>query len=277
MPTRVLIRLPRGIVGLPILVSAIAAILAASAAFVPWIAEAQAQNRPSWGQSPGSRSAIANDTYVPPASSGYGGQSAYGGQGYGTPYPEEPYDQDYGPPQQHDDGAAPPYRPGQRPPGTTYSRNEILAAGHSFFGSVSQGLAGVIEYAFQQAGRPNGYILGEDAGGAFVAGLRYGEGVLYTKDAGQHKVYWQGPSVGYDFGGEGSKTMVLVYNLRDPSEIYHRFGGVQGSAYLVGGLGIQFQKQGDVILAPIRSGVGLRLGANVGYLKYTRTPTWNPF
>jgi len=134
-----------------------------------------------------------------------------------------------------------------------------------------------VEYAFQKAGRPNGYILGEDAGGAFIAGLRYGEGMLYTKDAGIHKVFWQGPSVGYDFGAEGSKTMVLVYNLRDPSQIYHRFGGVQGSAYIVGGVGLQFQKYGDVTLAPIRSGIGLRLGANVGYLKYTRAPTWNPF
>jgi len=278
MPTRVLIPLSRGIVGLPILVSAIAATLAAIVTFLPPIAEAQAQDRAPWQQSPSSRPGVANDTYVPPVSSGYSGPNAYGGHGYGTPYPEEPYDHDYGPPpQQPDGGAPPPYRPDQRPAGGTYSRHEILAAGHSFFGSVSQGLAGVVEYAFQRAGRPNGYILGEDAGGAFVAGLRYGEGVLYTKDAGHHKVYWQGPSVGYDFGGEGSKTMVLVYNLRDPSEIYNRFGGVQGSAYLVGGLSIQFQKQGDVILAPIRSGLGLRLGANVGYLKYTRSPTWNPF
>jgi len=159
----------------------------------------------------------------------------------------------------------------------TYSEGEIKQAGHRFFGSISQGLASIIEYAFQQSGRPNGYILGEDAGGAFVAGLRYGEGRLYTRDAGTHRVYWQGPSVGYDFGGEGSKTMILVYNLRDPSDIYHRFGGVQGSAYLIGGVSIQFQKYGDVVLAPIRSGVGLRLGANVGYLKYTRSPTWNPF
>jgi len=152
-----------------------------------------------------------------------------------------------------------------------------MQAGHGFFGSISKGLASVIEYAFQQSGRPNGYILGEDAGGAFVAGLRYGEGVLYTKDAGNHRVYWQGPSLGYDFGAEGSKTMVLVYNMRDPSEIYERFGGVQGSVYVVGGVGIQFQKNDNVTLAPIRAGIGLRLGANVGYLKYTRAPTWNPF
>jgi len=135
----------------------------------------------------------------------------------------------------------------------------------------------VVEYAFKQQGRPNGYILGQEAGGAFVAGLRYGEGILYTKDAGTHRVYWQGPSIGYDAGAEGSKVMMLIYNLRDPEEIYQRFGGVDGSAYLVGGLGVTFQKSGPVIVAPIRSGVGLRLGANVGYLKYTRRPTWNPF
>ena len=153
----------------------------------------------------------------------------------------------------------------------------IIEAGGRFFGSVSKGLASVVEYAFQKSGRPNGYILGSDAGGAFVAGLRYGEGTLYTRDAGSHRVFWQGPSIGYDFGGEGSKTMVLVYNLRDPSQIYERYAGVQGSAYLVGGVGMQFQTHGNVTLAPIRSGIGLRLGANVGYLKYTRSPTWNPF
>ena len=126
--------------------------------------------------------------------------------------------------------------------------------GHGFFGSVSKGLASVIEYAFQKQGRPNGYILGQDAGGAFVAGLRYGEGILYTKDAGSRRVYWQGPSIGYDAGAEGSKVMMLVYNLRDPEEIYQRFGGVDGSAYLVGGVGVTFQKSGHVVVAPIRVG-----------------------
>jgi len=138
-------------------------------------------------------------------------------------------------------------------------------------------LASAVEWAFQKCGRPNGYVLGSDAGGAFVAGLAYGEGRLYTKDAGNFKVYWQGPSVGYDFGADGSKVMTLVYNLRDPSEIFDRFGGVEGAAYLVGGVSVQLQKAGHVTLAPIRAGVGLRLGANVGYLKYTRSPTWNPF
>lgn len=159
----------------------------------------------------------------------------------------------------------------------TFSMREIVDAGHGFFGSVSQGLASVLEYTFKTQGRPNGYILGEDLGGAFVAGLRYGEGRLHTRDAGTHRVYWQGPSLGYDAGAEGSKVMVLVYNMRDPEDIYQRFGGVAGSAYVVGGVGLTFQRRDDIVLAPIRAGLGLRLGANVGYLKYTRRPTWNPF
>jgi hypothetical protein len=174
--------------------------------------------------------------------------------------------------------SAPPYDDRGPPPRDgTYSMREIIGAGHGFFGSISEGLASVIEYAFTTQGRPNGYILGEDLGGAFVAGLRYGEGRLYTRDAGTHRVYWQGPSIGYDAGAEGSKVMVLVYNMRDPSEIYQRFGGVAGSAYVVGGVGLTFQRRDDIVLAPIRAGVGFRLGANVGYLKYTPRPTWNPF
>jgi hypothetical protein len=234
------------------------------------------------------------DTYrpSPPPSDGYGnGGPANGGSyrpyngpvdngpadngnsnGYGEPYsppPSASRDERYEPgPQPHyDDG----------PPHASYSEDEIVRAGNNFFGKVSGGLASAIEWTFQKAGRPNGYILGQDAGGAFVAGLAYGEGTLYTKDAGSFKVYWQGPSVGYDFGADGSKVMTLVYNLRDPSDIYDRFGGVEGTAYLVGGISVQLQKSGHVTLAPIRAGVGLRLGANVGYLKYTRSPTWNPF
>lgn len=226
------------------------------------------------------RTAQPSDPYgPPPADQGNSARQDRSSGTYGSPYGQpppsrygEPYDRNYG-------GPPPPgpYGPPRSYEDRTYSRNEIIDTGHRFFGSLSQGLAGAVEYVFQRAGRPNGYILGEDAGGAFFAGLRYGEGVLYTKDAGHHRVYWQGPSLGYDFGGEGSKTMVLVYNLRDPSEIYNRFGGVEGSAYLIGGVSVQFQKHGDVVLAPIRSGVGIRLGANVGYLKYTRSPTWNPF
>ena len=160
----------------------------------------------------------------------------------------------------------------------SYSENEVVDAGHRFFGTLSTGLAKAIQWAFKKSGRPNGYILGEDAGGAFIAGLRYGEGKLYTKNYGVRRVFWQGPSVGYDFGGDGNRTMTLVYNLRSPNGIYRRFGGVQGAAYLVGGVSVQFLRGGrDMTLAPIRTGVGVRLGANIGYLKYTRRPTWNPF
>jgi hypothetical protein len=169
-----------------------------------------------------------------------------------------------------------PYRPYEHS-GGTFTLEEIKESGGHFFGKVSMGFAHVVEYAFHRAGRPNGYILGEEAGGAFVAGLRYGEGTLYTKDAGNYKVYWQGPSLGYDFGGDGSKTMVLVYNLQSPSDIFDRYAGVDGSAYFIGGVGVTFLSNDHVTLAPISSGIGLRLGANVGYLKYTREPTWNPF
>ena len=161
--------------------------------------------------------------------------------------------------------------------GDTFSPDEIKETGHRFFGKVSMGFARVVEYVFQRAGRPNGYILGEEAGGAFIAGLRYGEGMLYTKDAGDHRIFWQGPSLGYDFGAEGSKTMVLVYDLRGPREIFNTFAGVDGSAYFIGGVGVTFLRNEHIMLAPIRSGVGLRLGANIGYLKYTPQPTWNPF
>jgi hypothetical protein len=213
---------------------------------------------------------------------GYPPQGAYQqsqNSGYGQPYspPPDPSDRDYGRGSSDQNYGPGPRRYDERVPDGTYSTHEITDAGRGFFGSVSKGLASVIEHAFKRQGRPNGYILGEEAGGAFVAGLRYGEGTLYTRDAGTHKVYWQGPSLGYDFGGEGSKVMVLVYNLRDPSDIYERFGGVDGSAYLVGGVGITFLSRDNITLAPIRSGIGLRLGANVGYLKYTPRPTWNPF
>lgn len=160
----------------------------------------------------------------------------------------------------------------------TYSSDEILDAGQKFFGKTTRGVAEAVEYVFSSQGEPTAYIVGEEGSGALVGGLRYGEGVIYYKSGTRQKVYWQGPSVGFDFGGNGSRTLVLVYNSSAPRDLYdERFGGVEGSAYLVGGLGVNFQKNRDIILAPIRTGVGARLGANVGYLKYTRKPTWNPF
>jgi hypothetical protein len=163
-----------------------------------------------------------------------------------------------------------------QPAGRQYSTNELIDTGHRFFGTVSRGLATVIERAVSQWGLPNGYILGQEGGGAFIGGLRYGEGTLYTKNAGDLRVYWQGPSLGWDFGGEGARTMMLVYNLPATHAIYQRFAGVDGSAYLVGGFGMTVMTGANVVLVPIRSGVGVRLGVNVGYLKFTPQPTWNP-
>lgn len=246
------------------LLSMVAAVLAVWAAAIAAPAYAQSTG-------PGGPTVISPESQRPPQDDPYSGQQSYPRQ---QPYSDQRSRQDYGAPRPQGDPYGPPPR---RRRDDTYSPDEILDAGHRFFGRVSSGLAEVIEYAFAKSGRPNGYILGEEAGGAFVAGLRYGEGTLYTRDAGRHKVFWQGPSIGYDFGAEGSKTMILVYDLRNPQDIYGTFGGVDGSAYFIGGIGITYQKRDHVTLAPIRAGVGLRLGANVGYLKYTRRPTWNPF
>lgn len=163
------------------------------------------------------------------------------------------------------------------PPGGSYSQQEILDAGHRFFGEVSGGLASVIEKAVGQYGQPNGYILGEEGSGAIVAGARYGEGELYTRNAGNHKIFWQGPSLGWDFGGDGARVMMLIYNLPVVEDIYHRYVGVNGSAYLVGGFGMTVLAYNDIYVVPVRAGVGARLGVNMGYLKFTQRPTWNPF
>jgi len=172
--------------------------------------------------------------------------------------------------------AAPPAGNGT-PQSGQYSSNEVIDAGHRFFGTISRGLAQIVEKAGSQFGLPNGYILGQEAGGAVVAGLRYGEGILYTKNAGDLRVYWQGPSLGFDFGGDGARTMMLVYNLPSTDAVYQRFVGIDGSAYFVGGLGMTALTFNNIVVVPIRSGIGFRLGANVGYLKFTPAATWNPF
>jgi hypothetical protein len=166
---------------------------------------------------------------------------------------------------------------GPPPAPNNFSSNELVSTGHRFFGTVSRGLATIIEKAVSQWGQPNGYVLGEEGAGAFFGGLRYGEGVLYTKNAGDLKVFWQGPSLGWDFGGEGARTMMLVYNLPATQAVYQRFAGVDGSAYFVGGFGMTALTSNNIVIVPIRSGVGLRLGANIGYLKFTPQSTWNPF
>jgi hypothetical protein len=159
----------------------------------------------------------------------------------------------------------------------TYTLEEIRHAGRGFFGKISTGLASVIDFAFQKAGRPTGYILGDEGGGAFLAGVRYGKGLLHLKGAEPVVVYWRGPSIGYDFGAAGSRLMVLVYGVGAPEEMHANFAGIDGSAYLVGGVGITFLTNGKKVMAPIRSGLGLRLGANVGYLKFSPNASWLPF
>jgi hypothetical protein len=186
--------------------------------------------------------------------------------------PPQPYPAQQPPPTQQ------PYPQQQRTTApNSYGVDELAGAGHRFFGNVSRGLASVIERAVSQWGLPNGYILGEEGSGAIVAGLRYGEGTLYTKNAGDLRVYWQGPSVGFDWGGDGARTMTLVYNLPATNAIYQRFAGVDGSAYIIGGFGMTALTANSIVLVPIRSGLGLRLGANIGYLKFTPRATWNPF
>jgi hypothetical protein len=160
---------------------------------------------------------------------------------------------------------------------TGYTPQEIIDSGNQFFGSTSGGLASIVEKIFSTYGLPNGYVLGEQGSGAIIGGLTYGEGTLYTKNAGDHKVFWQGPSIGWDFGAEGSRLMVLVYNLNSVDSLYKRYAGVAGSAYVVAGLGFNVLKNEDVLLVPVRTGVGARLGVNLGYLKLTENPTWNPF
>lgn len=164
----------------------------------------------------------------------------------------------------------------------TYTAEEIVSAGHRFFGEISGSLATLVEKVVSRYGLPNGYIIGQEGSGAIIGGLRYGDGVLYTKIEGRKQVYWQGPSIGWDLGGDGNRTMMLVYDLPNAIAIYRRYGGINGSAYLVGGLGMTVLAntqlpERTVYVVPIRSGVGARLGVNVGYLKFTPNPTWNPF
>lgn len=159
----------------------------------------------------------------------------------------------------------------------SYSEDEVLAAGQRFFGAGAEGLATVVRHVFADLGRPNGYIEGNEGSGAIGIGLRYGSGRLRRKGAGATRVFWQGPSIGFDTGGNASRVFTLVYNLQNADDIFHRYAGVDGSAYFVGGLGVNYQRRNQVTLAPIRAGVGFRLGANIGYLHYSRRRRLNPF
>ena len=159
----------------------------------------------------------------------------------------------------------------------TYSRDELIANGSDFLGVTAEAVGGAVEKVFGQYGQPTGYIAGEEASGAFTVGARYGRGLLYMKDKEPVEVFWQGPTVGFDVGGNASRVFTLVYNLQYPDAIYQRFPGVEGSAYFVGGLGVNYQRASDITLAPIRAGVGFLLGANIGYLAYTRQRNILPF
>jgi hypothetical protein len=164
----------------------------------------------------------------------------------------------------------PPDEPG-------YTIDEIREISRGFFGTISTELGSVIEYAFSSAGRPDGYVLGTEGGGALLAGVRYGSGTLFLRSGGSGKIYWHGPSIGTDLGASGSRTMFLIYRLHEPEALYRTFTGIDGSAYFIGGVGITFLKGGPVIMAPIRTGLGFRLGANIGYIRFTPRATWNPF
>jgi hypothetical protein len=164
----------------------------------------------------------------------------------------------------------PPDEPG-------YDIDEIREISRGFFGTISTELGSVIEYAFSSAGRPDGYVLGTEGGGALLAGLRYGSGKLYMRSGGSSDIYWHGPSIGTDLGASGSRTMFLIYRVHAAEELYRQFTGIDGSAYFIGGVGVTFLKGGPVMMAPIRTGLGFRLGANIGYIRFTPRATWNPF
>ncbi len=160
----------------------------------------------------------------------------------------------------------------------TYSEPEIVRAAEDFFGAGAEGVAAVVAHVFEDLGRPNGYVTGNEGSGAIGIGLRYGNGHLRLKGrGGATRVYWRGPSIGFDTGGNAAKVFTLVYSMSNPDQIFQRFPGVDGSAYFVGGVGVNYQRRNNITLAPMRAGVGFRLGANIGYLHYSRRRGINPF
>ncbi len=165
------------------------------------------------------------------------------------------------------------------PPATseTYGEDDLIGAAEGVFGKGAEGLAKLIEDLLKKQGRPNGYIVGREAGGAFIVGARYGSGTLHHKVEGEQKVYWTGPSVGFDVGASAANTFVLVYNLYDTETLFNRFPAGEGQAYFVGGLNASYLRRGDVVLIPIRVGAGLRLGVNAGYMKFSKEQKWMPF
>jgi len=165
---------------------------------------------------------------------------------------------------------------GQSGDDSTFSQSEIYQKASGFFGETTEGLAKAIEKVFADQGRPNAYIAGEEVSGAIGVGVRYGEGTLQMKTGAGQKVYWQGPSVGFDLGADASKIFILIYNLPSVDAVFQRFPAIDGSFYFVAGVGVNYQKSGDIVQAPIRTGVGLRAGVNIGYMHYTREHSWIP-
>ncbi len=170
--------------------------------------------------------------------------------------------------------SAPP--PAKSNSGDTFSENEIVRATADFFGVTTEAAAKAVQRVFRDLGQPDAYIKGDEGSGAFVVGLRYGSGFLIRKNAEPTKVYWKGPSVGFDFGGNAAKVFTLVYNLRDERRLYQRFPGVEGSVYFIAGIGVNYQRSGGVTLAPMRTGVGWRAGVNAQYQVYSKSRDWFP-
>jgi hypothetical protein len=160
---------------------------------------------------------------------------------------------------------------------STYSQDEVMKEADEFFGAGAKGLADVVAKAFKDQGEPNAFIKGNEGGGAIAVGLRYGKGTLQLRDGTTRELYWQGPSIGFDFGGNAAKVFVLIYNLNDPETLFQRYPGVEGSLYFVGGVGVNYARASDVTIAPMRFGVGWRQGASVGYIHFTKEKSYIPF
>ena len=166
---------------------------------------------------------------------------------------------------------------GRPPKAETYTVDEIVSGVSDFLGVTAEAAGGAVERVFKNNGRPTAYIAGEEGSGAIAIGARYGRGLLYMKGRDPQEVFWRGPSIGWDFGGNASRVFTLCYMLDDPRDIFQRFPGVEGSAYFIGGLGVNYQRTDNIVLAPIRAGVGFRLGANIGYLAYSKRRNYIPF
>lgn len=201
--------------------------------------------------------------YPSPAAAGNGTPVEPGGAA--TSYPDETGASPVAPATQGADNSA------------TYHEDDLIGAAEGVFGKGAKGLAEIIKDLLKKQGEPNGYIVGREAGGAIAIGLRYGSGTLYHKVEGERPVYWTGPSIGFDAGANAGNAFVLVYNLHDSEDLYHRFGAGEGQAYLVGGFTVSYLRRGNIVLIPVRAGAGLRLGANVGYMKFSHKQNWLPF